>query len=241
MAEASSSVLHLISVKKIWDQAPHNALTDLIRFGEKWYCAFRESDAHDGGTDGVIRLIQSNHGEEWESAALFHEEGIDLRDPKLSITPDNKLMLLCEGVHYSQNHQTFIRQPRVSFSDNGKNWSSREKILAPHEWLWRLTWYRGKAYGASYRLKNPQEKREEWIITLFESHNGIDYTKITQWEIYGHPSEATLQFQDNGEMIALVRRGKCAWIGQSDPPYRLWQWNTTRHHRACPPFLILTN
>lgn len=148
-------------------------------------------------------------------------------------------MLLYEGAYESQNHHMIIRQPRVSFSDNGKNWSSREKILSPHEWLWRLTWHCGKVYGASYRLKNPREPKEEWIITLFESQNGIDYTKMTQWDIHGHPSEATLQFQNNGAMVALVRRHKYAWIGWSDPPYRLWKWNVTQHHFGGPDFLIL--
>lgn len=31
----------LIDVVKIWDRAPHNALTDLIRFRNRWFCVFR--------------------------------------------------------------------------------------------------------------------------------------------------------------------------------------------------------
>src|SRR5687767_7343555 len=81
----------LISVKRIWDQGKHNAFTDLIRFQDNWYCTFREADAHVGG-DGKIRVLTSRDGETWESAALLAEEGIDLRDPKLSITIDNYLM-----------------------------------------------------------------------------------------------------------------------------------------------------
>ncbi|MGA8165275.1 MAG: hypothetical protein WB791_09670 [Waddliaceae bacterium] len=237
--EHSASKLHLVSVKKIWDQAPHNALTDLIYFGEKWYCVFREGDAHVEGRDGVIRIIQSLDGENWKPAALFQEEGVDLRDPKLSLTSNHQLMLLYEGVHVNRDDRIIVRQPRTAFSDNGKNWSSRRKILSPHEWLWRLTWHREKAYGASYRLSNPREPEKEWMITLFESSNGIDYTKMTQWEIHGHPSEATLQFQNNGDMIALVRREAYAWIGWSPPPYRIWKWSQTRHHLGGPHFLIL--
>ena len=36
----------IVSVRKIWDQAPHNAFTDLIRFQGKWFCIFREADFH---------------------------------------------------------------------------------------------------------------------------------------------------------------------------------------------------
>ena len=32
----------LVTVQKIWDQAPHNAFTDLVRFQDQWYCTFRE-------------------------------------------------------------------------------------------------------------------------------------------------------------------------------------------------------
>ena len=32
----------LVSVQKIWDQGPHNAFTDLLRFHNEWFCAFRE-------------------------------------------------------------------------------------------------------------------------------------------------------------------------------------------------------
>src|SRR5678815_1926825 len=72
----------IVSIKKIWDQGNHNAFTDLIRWHDKWYCSFRESDAHVGG-DGQLRVLESTDGEKWQSAALIGEKGIDLRDPKM--------------------------------------------------------------------------------------------------------------------------------------------------------------
>src|SRR6188472_116847 len=81
----------IVSVKKIWNEGSHNAFTDLIRFNNKWFCTFRESEAHVGG-NGKLRVIVSDDGETWTSAALLAEDGIDLRDPKLSITRDGRLM-----------------------------------------------------------------------------------------------------------------------------------------------------
>src|SRR5262245_48944206 len=86
----------LLSVKKIWDAGEHNAFTDLIRFQDQWFCTFRESEAHVGG-DGKIRVLVSKDGDRWESAALLREAGVDLRDPKLSIAPDQRLMLVLGG------------------------------------------------------------------------------------------------------------------------------------------------
>ena len=88
------------SVVKIWDQrGKHNAFTDLIRWQDKWWCTFREADAHVGG-DGQSRVLVSSDGKVWESAALISEKGIDLRDPKFSITPDNRLMIVTGGSVY---------------------------------------------------------------------------------------------------------------------------------------------
>src|SRR5512147_520738 len=81
-----------LEVRKIWDAGQHNAFTDLIRWHGKWFCTFREADAHVGG-DGKLRVVESADGEKWVSAALLGESGIDLRDPKLSITPDDRLMM----------------------------------------------------------------------------------------------------------------------------------------------------
>jgi len=38
--------LEVVEVKKIWDKAPHNAFTDLTRFKDQWYLAFREAASH---------------------------------------------------------------------------------------------------------------------------------------------------------------------------------------------------
>src|SRR5689334_3987705 len=77
----------LVAVTRIWDAGAHNAFTDLIRWHDRWFCSFRESDAHIGG-NGRIRVLTSADGDTWTSAALIAEAGIDLRDPKMSVTPD---------------------------------------------------------------------------------------------------------------------------------------------------------
>src|ERR1044071_3170971 len=91
ISTASAATPEVVSVKKIWDKGKHNAFTDLVRFKDKWFCVFRESEAHVGG-NGVIRVLTSADGEEWTLAATVAEEGIDLRDPKVSVTPKGKLM-----------------------------------------------------------------------------------------------------------------------------------------------------
>ena len=110
------------TVKKIWDKAPHNAFTDLIRFEGKFYCSFREADSHAVRTPadfGKIRVLISNDGEEWQSLALIEKKGFDLRDPSMSITPTGKLVLLMAGSLYDGVKIASVNC-QVSFLDQSK-------------------------------------------------------------------------------------------------------------------------
>jgi len=236
MAEENPEIL---SVKKIWDAGPHNAFTDLIRFQYRWYCTFREAEGHVGG-DGKVRVLVSDDGEAWESAALLAEAGIDLRDPKLSITPDGRLMLVAGGSVY-EGRNLLGRQPRVAFSRDGLEWTPTQRILGEGDWLWRVTWHKGRAYGVAY---NPEAGtcKGDWTIRLVTGADGVDYDLITYLEVPGRANETTLRFLDDDEMMALVRReeGNChGWIGTSKPPYRQWTWHKTQHRLGGPNFIRL--
>ena len=82
----------VLSLTQIWSEGPHNGFTDLIRFRERWYCSFREGSARTS-QDGSIRVLSSPDGKTWSSSTVLGYPGADLRDPKLSLTPDRRLML----------------------------------------------------------------------------------------------------------------------------------------------------
>jgi len=230
----------IVSVKRIWDAAPHNAFTDLIRFHDRWYCTFREGEGHVGG-NGKLRILESSDGDTWSSAALLAEENIDLRDPKLSITPDERLMMVAGGSIY-EGKKLIGRQPRVAFSKDGHDWSPPRRVLSPGEWLWRVTWHDGRCYGVSYSMESTPQ--DEWRLTLWSSGNGIEYERITSLAVPGQPNETTLRFMPDGEMIALVRReggNHRGWIGRSRKPYMDWTWHETSHRLGGPNFLRLPN
>ena len=41
--EKHETLPKLVEVRKIWDQASHNAFTDLVYFQNRWFCVFREA------------------------------------------------------------------------------------------------------------------------------------------------------------------------------------------------------
>jgi hypothetical protein len=230
----------LVSVARIWDAGAHNAFTDLIRWRNRWYCTFREADGHVGG-DGRIRVLVSDDGEKWVSTALIGETGIDLRDPKLSITPDDRLMMVVGGSVYD-GKRYMGRQPRVMFTSDGKTWSVPERVLAEGDWLWRVTWHEGRAYGVTYKAE-PGDAAE-WTATLVSSRDGIAFERVTTFAVSGRPNETTLRFMPDGEMVALVRReggDRVALIGSSRAPYNNWRWRETQHQVGGPNFIRLPN
>jgi hypothetical protein len=188
----------------------------LIRWHDRWWCSFRESTAHVGG-DGGIRLLESVDGLTWTSAALIKETDIDLRDPKLSITPDGKLMINCGGSVYLGTKQLKGRRSRVMFSADGHTWTAPAKVLDEGEWLWRVVWHEGVAYGAAYRsgATLPGGGTDDmWSLAVYSSRDALTWAKVADLAVDGRPNETTLRFAADGTMIAWVRReGAIRWGG----------------------------
>jgi hypothetical protein len=183
-------------------------------------------------------VLVSGDGERWTSSALVHESGIDLRDPKLSITPDDRLMIVSGGSVY-EGTRYLGRQPRVMFSSDGGTWSSPQRILGEGDWLWRVTWHDGRAYGVTYKA---DPAGSEWTATLVSSADGRMFQPVTTFDVTGRPNETTLRFMPDGEMVALVRReagNRFAWLGRSRAPYAAWSWREIPHQIGGPNFIRL--
>ncbi len=240
VASAAEPKPELVSVSKIWDEGRHNAFTDLIRFQDRWICTFREGDAHVGG-DGKVRLIESADGETWKSSALLAESGIDLRDPKLSITPDGRLMVVVGGSVYGGTKKLQGRRPRVAFSKDGREWTPMRRAVEEGEWLWRATWHNGTAYGVSYNLM-PDKLDAERFIKLYSSRDGLDWKLAASLDVPDQPNETTVRFLKDDTAIALVRResgDRVGWIGTSKPPFADWEFVPTKVRTGGPNFIEL--
>ena len=246
--EPPTPAWRLETVVKLWDQAPHNAFTDLIAWKGKLWCVFREGEGHGDG-DGVIRVLAAELGrgdeqaidpDAWESVAVITESGVDLRDPKLSIHPDGRLMLLIGGSQYAPGNRLESYQTRVVFTADGLVWTDPVKVHQPDRWLWRVTWSpRGEGFGVAYGRGAPAER-----ITLLKTTDGLTYENLGELAVDGYPNETTLRFLDDGTMIALARREKgdrSAMIGRARPPYRPedWTWRPSRHSVGGPNVLVL--
>ncbi|MBT4098187.1 MAG: exo-alpha-sialidase [Gemmatimonadetes bacterium] len=222
----------IVSLTRIWDHAPHNAFTDLTRFGAGWLCTFREAKGHEHCL-ATIRVLQSDDGLRWHSVAEIGEEGVDLRDPKLSIMPDGRVMLLTSANFYADDGRYITRSPRVCFSDDGLHFTPPARCLAEDHWLWRATWHEGVAYSVS-KLGVGNNPRRGF---LYATRDGLDWHFITEFILPNDTwtaSETTVRIMPDGEMIALIRPD---WIGSSYPPYEDWSFTQIEASLGGPNFV----
>lgn len=213
----------ILNVQKIWDKAPHNAFTDLIRHNGKWYCVFREGKGH-VSPDGALRVITSTDGKEWTSAALVTSPDADLRDAKISIAPDGSLCLCGAGAWHqpkAETHQSFLW-----YSKDGKDWGEAIPVGAPGYWVWRVIWQNGTAYGLGYNTaKNSKGTR------LYQSKDGRNFTTLVP-ELTekgtGYVNEAGMLIEKDGTFLTVIRRDNKedsdALLGTSTSPYTEWSW-----------------
>ena len=57
-----AATAELVDHRKIWDAGAHNAFTDLIRWHDRWWCTFRESEGHVGGWNSILEIVRQLRG-----------------------------------------------------------------------------------------------------------------------------------------------------------------------------------
>lgn len=229
--------------QRIWDRAEHSAFTDLIKFKGRYYCAFREGSGHIPGLNGVIRIIESEDAQNWRSVALLDEPHVDLRDPKLSATPDGRLLVNMGGSFYLGATRVKM-ESRVSYSDaTGRRFSRPravvvdEKVRTDMDWLWRITWHKGMAWAAVQQV--PQGSPRS--LQLVRSDDGVTWKHLHTFELKA-PSETTLRFLGDETMVAMIRHGGTpahGYLGVSKPPYTSWRLRESNKQLGGPNFIQL--
>jgi len=214
----TGNTFELISVQKIWDKAPHNAFTDLVRVNNRWFCVFREGAAH-VSPDGALRVITSKDSVKWESAALITSKNSDLRDAKITVTPDGQLMLTGAGALHDKSANT--HQSYSWFSDDGFSWSDAHPIGDPDFWLWRSTWHKGKVYSIGYGCNKNR------MLRLYSGNDGKSFDILVD-TLYneGYPNETSIVFSGDTAWCLLRRDSEMnsGLLGVALPPYTDWQW-----------------
>jgi len=244
-AEAQENDLqkHVVTVERIWDRAAHSAFTDMIRYRGDLYCTFREGSGHIPGRNGLIRVIRSRDGMNWTSISLLEERHVDLRDPKLSITSDGRLMVNSGASYYHDQKRVGIESRVAFYNSENQSFDKPQKVIFPKEassgfdWLWRVTWHKDWAWGCVQQVPNKGKR----ALHLVRSRDGVRYEHVKELNVPS-PTETTLRFLDDDTMIAMIRRTgsePTGWIGRAAFPYTDWKYRASNKRFGGPNFMQL--
>jgi len=238
-AEERATQPVLVEARKIWDKAPHNAFTDLLRHKGRWYCVFREGARH-VSPDGALRVIASVDGEKWESLALITSSDYDLRDAKLCVTPAGRLMLNGAGMIADAK----VRYYSMSWfsSDDGATWDEGHSIGDPGFWLWRAQWHGGKVYSMGYHTLRDRSQR---TMKLYVSKSGETFdTLVEKVPTPNGCGEDKILFLPDDTALCLLRHesgNRKGQIGVAKPPYTDWTFRDINQRIGGPNMIRLSD
>ncbi len=208
----------LISVDRICDDAPHSAFTSLVRFQDRWVCAFRQASAHKGGTrDSRIRVLTSDDTKIWQTATTLADPRGDIRDAKMAVMPDGRLMLLTaislfeSGDH---NHQSI-----VWFTRDLKTWDGPFDVGDPDMWLWGIVWHKGVGYSVGYSTMKTH------FVRIYKTIDGQKFEPLGEKFDLNVPlaTESAIAFEADDTAHILIRCDPDpAFLATARPPYTDW-------------------
>jgi len=237
------------TLQDIWSDSTggfeFNAFSDLTNYNGNWYVVFRTAGGHGippaGQQGGEIRVIESANGQDWSSVALLGTSDGDLRDPKITVTPSNQLMIITGSVSQSGINPV---QSAAFFSSNGTTWSSPQPTGDYDWWTWRTVWHNGVGYGISYGPNNTDPNWKSDLTTrLLTTTDGVNYSPLVlQLTNTGQQAdEAGLSFLPDGTAVALVRRdgATTSSIGTATGNYTNWTFRDANLQLESPDLLTL--
>ncbi|MDN4503218.1 hypothetical protein QX776_12460 [Alteromonadaceae bacterium BrNp21-10] len=232
--------MKIISTTCLYQQSPHSAFSDLCAFHDEIYCCFRIAENHISG-DGQICILQLDWQGHVMNKIILRQPRTDLRDPKLSITADGKLLLLAYARQVDENGKFAFSQPQVWFSNNGQSWSAKKDIGQRNWWLWRLRWQDDVALGFAYnRRSQTLDLYAGNPLRTFEKQ--VPAVLSLQKHQLGYPNESDIAFDSQKTAYAIVRRDAdtcTAQLGIAKPPYKQWCWHDLGAYLGAPCMLML--
>jgi len=225
----------------LWQSDAHSAFTDLIYFNQAWYCVFREGTTH-MSLDGHILVLTSKDTQSWAIHSRLSWQGGDLRDPKLSITPNNQLVMTA-GIRWAVYTTQASRLYSVGWQLDKPNQAWLAPVLdqtSEGTWRWATTWHQGMAYSVGYSGSDKQG-------CLYRSEDGLHWR---DWVTPFFPDASVFSNEsslvsDGDKLYCLTRRDKAggakAVLGQSSGPLTSWQWQILPLSIGGPKLVKLSN
>jgi hypothetical protein len=171
----------------------HNAFTDLIRWNNDFYLAYRSAPSHISFQSKIV-VQRSADAKTWTTLAELPYRGEDIRDPKLAVIKSQLFL-------YSLKNVDPMAEPYgtvFSSSPGGQSWQPWQDVQ-PGWLFWQPQSYDNKTwYVAAYSTKQDQ-------VALFQTQDGRNWSKVSVISSGERQSETAITFTADGKLIGVIR------------------------------------
>ena len=231
--ERDAFAVDVSNVRRVFHNGEHNAFTDLIKYKERFYLAFRSCpDGHGVSPNASVIVLGSDDRVEWDEVHRFRVALRDTRDPHFLIFNDN--LFVFTGTWFSGERPARGDELELNLhlgyavsTKDGINWSGPTMLEGTFgHYVWRAAAFDGKAYLCGRRKLGfrvgPKGEGEDVESLMLESDDGLVWRKrATFQEVAG--DETAFLFEPDGSILAVGRRGRAsAQLLRSAPPYEKW-------------------
>jgi hypothetical protein len=232
----------------VWNEAQHNAFTDLIHFNNNYYCVFREASDHNS-FDGKTRIIKSANGINWINFSLLSIPNRDFRDAHFFVDDNSVLSISINARDKYNTRQNVIFKLRDTTFVQVKNVNVDNDYL-----LWGFSKLKDSVYSVGYNVKQicfNAFNSDKPKLKLFnnkdtECINFGDVNVGGSWiaKTFDCPCESSMVFTPDSTLIVIVRdehTPRQSHFGVSKYPFNNWNWTVFPYFVRGPKLALLPN
>lgn len=234
-AEEKLPGVQVTQVRRVFHNGEHNAFTDMCRFGDRYYLAFRSCpDGHGVHPTSSVIVLASDDARQWKQVHRFRVPKRDTRDPHFLVFKEK--LFIYTGTWYcgSGSPKNYEMNKLLGYAvstEDGKTWSRPAMLEGTYgHYIWRAATHNGKAYICARRkhqfAETTSRKERDPLVesAILQSDDGLVWHKVGLFqERYG--DETAFLFEKDGSALAVARSGggRNAQVCRSRPPYKKWQ------------------
>lgn len=179
---------------------------DVVRYGARWYLAFRTAPTHFASTKTRLVVLSSEDRSRWRKETEFQLMQSDLREPRFLVYKGKLFLYFFRG---GSNPLEFAPQSIYATERTGDGtWTKPRAIFKPGYVVWRAKAHGGTAYmSVYYGAGIYTTKARAGEVRLLTSTDGYAWTPISDQPqvTEAGAEEAEFAFDDAGNLVATVR------------------------------------
>lgn len=242
--QAQAPQVTVSNIRRVFHNGEHNAFTDLVKFGGRYFLAFRSCpDGHMVHPTSSIIILVSDDLRSWDPVHRFHVPLRDTRDPHFLVFRDR--LFVYTGTWYSgkttlprDDYDLNKHLGYAAWSSDGKQWHSPVMLEGTFgHYIWKAGTHGSKAYlnGRRKRAFSMAPRGEGKVVesVMLESDDGLTWrTRAMFQPEYGN--ETAFQFEPDGTIVAIGRRTGKAQLLRSEHPWKRWDRRELERHIGGP-------